>query len=241
MLNRIINFFWFFLYVSNIQFTFLPDKIRTRLIVGLIGICYYFFCFKGYDFYRIGIVIRKIIPLAVCMGLSMLMNMSTQYWFLQYVILQIIYMFGAVFVIHTTKISKLTTLLWYFLIYVCVQDIVAMASFISPMIFELMKSINVSELSADRIQLFEQRSLGFGEFCLFGGGIWIAIGVLCMTVLCKMQRIKLPLYFVFLAMLLGTGLFVARTSLTGVLAIAILFIPFVRYWYRVVYVVLWGW
>lgn len=240
MFSKIINFFWFFLYVSNIQFTFLPDKIRTRLIVSIIGFCYYFLKYKGHDYYRIGIVIRKIIPLAVCMGLSMLMNMSTQYWFLQYVVLQIVYMFGAVFVIQTTKISQLTTLLWYILIYVGVQDVIALSSFISPRIFELMNSINVSELSTDRIQLFEQRSLGFGEFCLFGGGIWIAIGVLCMTILCKMQRIKLPLYFVLLALLLGTGLFVARTSLTGVLAIVVLLIPVAKHWYRGVYIICGG-
>ena len=233
MLSRVLNFIFFFLYISNIQFVFLPDKMRTRLIVSAIGFVYYLFRFKGKDYYRVRNVIKLIIPIAVWMGITIIANMSGQYWFLQYVAMQILYMFGAVFVIHTGKIDKLTTLLWYFVIYVGIQDTIAMVSYQVPQLSAFIRSIQESGISEDRAKLLLLRTGGIGEFSLFGGGMWVAMGFLCMTMLYKMEKLSSPIYIIFLITLLITGLFIARTSLTGLLSVVLLFLPFKKNWKKV--------
>ena len=92
------------------------------------------------------------------------------------------------------------------------------------------------ELSADRIdELSTLRAFGLGEFGLFGGGAWVAIGMLVMTILYRMNKLNGYLYASFLIVLLITGLFVARTSLTGLIALSLLLIPIKKNWKRVLY------
>lgn len=240
MLGRVINFLYFFLYISNIQFVFFPDKLRTRLLVSAIGFIYYLFRFKANDYYRVWNVIKLIIPLAVWMSLTIIANMSSQYWFLQYVAMQVLFMFGAIFVIHTGKIDKLETLLWYFVIYVGIQDTIAMVSYQIPQVSMFIRSIQVSGISEDRANLLLLRTGGIGEFSLFGGGMWVAMGILCMTMLYKLKKLNFPIYIVMLITLLITGLFIARTALTGLLSLVILFIPFRKNWKKMFLWTAWG-
>lgn len=233
MVRKILSFILFFLYVANIQFVFLPDRIRTRLVVSVIGLLYYFFQFGGKDCYKIKNVALLIVPLTLSMLMSMVVNQSSQYWFLQYVALQLIFMFGAVFVIDYGRLQSLPSLLFNFLIYVCIQDIIAFVSFQVPMVASLMRMVQVSELSDERMQLFEMRAVGFGEFVVFGGGVWIAIGLLCLTLLYKLKRIKTFFFVAIYIFLLGTGLFVARTSLTGFFSLILLLFPLKKGWYKV--------
>lgn len=240
MYKKILCFILFFLYVANIQFVFLPDKMRTRLIISVIGFIYYISRFKASDIYRIVDVVKMIIPLAIWMGFSIVANSSTQIWFLQYVVLQILFMFGAVFVIHFGKLYKITTLLWFFVIYILTQDIIAFSGLQMPTIYSLLDSIQVSELSESRRQIIETRAFGFGEFAVFGGGVWIAIGLLCMTLLYKLKEMSTYVYILLFMLLLGTGLFVARTSLTGLLSVVILLFPINKNKKKMFFLVIWG-
>ena len=224
--GQLLMYFTFFLYVSNMQFRMFPDKIRTRLIIGVIGFAYYFVHFKGRDAYNVKYLIKLIFPLAIWMMLSILINLSDQVWFLQYVILQVLYAFGAIFVIHIGKIDSFCKLLWMFFLYVIIQDSIAFIGFFIPSLSLLINTIQVPELSADRIdELSTLRAFGLGEFGLFGGGAWVAIGMLVMTILYRMNKLNGYLYASFLIVLLITGLFVARTSLTGLIALSLLLIP----------------
>lgn len=238
--KRILSFLLFFLYVANIQFVFLPDKIRTRIIISIIGFIYYFLWIKKKNRYRIADVVKLILPLSLWMGFSVLANGSTQIWFLQYVVLQVAFMFGAVFVIHVGRIYQFSTLLWFIVIYVGIQDLIAFVSFQMPQISNLMRMIQISELSAERTQLLDLRAVGFGEFAVFGGGVWIAIGILCLTMLYKTKKIVLPIYASLLTILLGTGLFVARTSLTGLISLVLLLFPIKRNVYKGVLLFIFG-
>ena len=234
MIGKIINFILFFLYLSNIQFTFMPDRIRTRLIVGVIGFIYYFFRFGGKDYYRVGKVVLLIMPLALWMFFSIALNTQSQFWFLQYVALQLIYAVGAVFVIHTGKLYEFSRLLWMVTIYVIIQDVVAFSTFLIPSLSLLLYSFQVPELSADRADdLLRLRAIGIGEFGLFGGGMWVAIGLLSLTMLYRMKKLRGIVYMAFFIALLITGLFVARTSLTGLLALSALVVPLKKNWHKV--------
>lgn len=234
MIGKILNFILFFLYLSNIQFTLMPDRIRTRLIVGVIGFFYYFFRFGGKDYYKVGKVVQLIIPLALWMFFSIALNTQSQFWFLQYVALQLIYAVGAVFVIHTGKLYEFSRLLWMVAIYVIIQDVVAFVTFQIPSLSLLLYTFQVPELSADRADdLLRLRAIGIGEFGLFGGGMWVAIGLLSLTMLYRMKKIGGIVYMgVFIALLI-TGLFVARTSLTGLLALGALVVPLQKNWHKV--------
>ncbi len=241
MLSKLVNFFWFFLYISNIQFPFLPDKARTRLLVSLVGFVYYLFKFKGHDEYGVSKLVKMILPLALWMFFSIAINSSDQIWFLQYVVLQMIYAVGAVFVIQTGKLYEWSSLLWMMVIYVVIQDTIAFVAFQIPSLTPLLYSIQVPELSADRAdELLQIRAIGLGEFGLFGGGIWVAIGLLSLTMLYKMEKIKGIIYIVLFMYMVITGLFVARTSLTGLLSLTLLLVPLKKNWYKALIWAAWG-
>ena len=238
----LLRYIVFFLYLSNIHFLFLPEKLRTRILVGIIGLIYYVIKFKGKDIYKVRLPITFIYPLALSMLLSIIINMSDQLWFLQYVIQQIILIFGAVYVIHITRINKFTTLLWYFLIYIIIQDTFAFVSLLIPRIWDvigLMVDKGVSESTELEIES-QFRAFGFGDFHLFGGGVWVAFGLLSLTFLYKCKEIASIMYVLLFVYLLITGLFVARTALTGLIAISVLLIPFRKSWYKIIVWAIWG-
>ena len=192
----LLRYIVFFLYLSNIHFLFLPEKLRTRILVGIIGLIYYVIKFKGKDIYKVRRPITFIYPLALSMLLSIIINMSDQLWFLQYVIQQIILIFGAVYVIHITRINKFTTLLWYFLIYIIIQDTFAFVSLLIPRIWDVIGLIvdkGVSESTELEIES-QFRAFGFGDFHLFGGGAWVAFGLLSLTFLYKCKEIASIMY-----------------------------------------------
>lgn len=225
-MSYITGFLLLFLYISNIQLVFLPDKIRTRLIIGVIGAIYYMFKYLGKDTYRIKALVATIIPLALWMGFSIACNTDSQYWFLQYVLLQIVYMFGAAFVIDVSGIKAKDTLLLYVVGYVIIQDAIAFANLMTPSVSTILNYIQVDQFAEEKTFLKGFRAMAFGEFAVFGGGIWIAIGQLALTQLYKKNKIHLYLYIGLFAFLFVTGLFVARTSLTGLISLLLLLTPF---------------
>ncbi len=225
-MSYITGFLLLFLYISNIQFVFLPDKIRTRLIIGVVGAIFYMFKYIGKDTYQIRALIMTIMPLALWMGFSIVCNTDSQFWFIQYVIMQIIYMFGAAFVIDVSSIKARDTLLFYIVCYVIIQDAIAFANLMTPAVSTILNYVQVDQFAEEKTFLKGFRAMAFGEFALFGGGIWIAIGELALTQLYKKNRIHIYLYMGLFMFLFVTGLYVARTSLTGLLSLFLLLTPF---------------
>ncbi len=235
MVRVVLSFFLFFLYFSNIQFVFLPDKIRTRLIVGVIGFVYYVFNFGGRDFYQIRKIAMFLTPLALWMALSIVVNTDSQTWFLQFVILQILFAFGAAMIIHIGNLNDYSKVLWFFLCYVVIQELVSFASYQIPAITSLIHRFQAREFDDNSI-LWRNRAMGLGEFKLFGGGVFVAIGILSMTMLYKFKKLRIEFYIPLLLFSLLSGLFVARTSLTGIFALLLLLFPLRKNWYKL----LWG-
>lgn len=220
-----LGFILVFLYCANIGFSFFPGKLKTTLIVGVIGFFYYFCKYGSKDPYKVGKAVPLIIPLALWMMLSIIFNQSNQYWFLQYVILQIAYIFGAVFIVDVAKIHELKTILWLIAIYVLVQNIIGFLGIQNPAISDFIRSVEKSSFFERREYALGYRAWGFGEHVFFTGGVWTAIGLLVVVYLFKKKYLNQILFWIIVLAMLITGLFVARTSMIGIIGFVILLFP----------------
>lgn len=223
--NAVIRFILVFLYCANIGFFFLPGKIKTTLVIGVIGFFYYVFKFQGKDTYNIKKIVLAILPLALWMGLSIIVNNSDQPWFLQYVILQILFAFGAVFIIDYTQITSIDQIAWCVVIYTLLQNIVAFLGLQLPIISEIIHLVETNSFLEHHEQMAFWRGIGLGEHAFFTGGIWSAIGLLFLTYLYMEKRIKTIFFVVFYLLIFTTGLFVARTTITGLVGLIMLIMP----------------
>ncbi len=214
-----------FLYLANIGFSFFPEKIKTTLVVSLLGVIYYIIKFRLRDPYNIRKGIYYIIPLAVWMSLSILLNHSSQFWFMQFVLLQIVYMFGAAFILDLTRIRDVNTIMWIIVGYVLVQNAVAFLGIQFPLISDFIRDLEKEELFISVEGQLTYRAFGFGEHIFFVGGVWSAIALLIITFLYKRKQISLQWFSVVFFLIVVSGLFVARTTLSGCVALAMLIFP----------------
>ena len=129
MKRKLISIFIFalvFVYCANIHFVFLPALLRTKLIIGVIGIVYVFFSYlHRFPKNNITPLLYTIIPLFVWMSLSVLLNSSGDYWFLQFSLVQIAYICGAWMIVDICGINSVSKLAKLLVLYVLVQNTVA--------------------------------------------------------------------------------------------------------------------
>lgn len=84
-----------FLFIYNICFSFIPGTIRTRLIIGVIGLCW----FLKNKIPRPGVkIISGILACIFIAIIFSLINRHFDYWFFQYMVLNLLYVFGAFFI-----------------------------------------------------------------------------------------------------------------------------------------------
>lgn len=225
VIRQLLGFFFLFLYCANISFFFFPGKLKTTLVVGIIGFLYYIIKYGRKDPYKLGKTIPLIIPLGCWMSLSIILNQSNQIWFLQYVILQIVYLFGAAFIVDFAKINNIRTILWMIAIYVLIQNFIGFLGIQTPAISDFIRSVEKASFFERREYALGYRAWGFGEHVFFTGGVWTAIAMLVVVFLYKKKYINQVLFWFFVLILLITGLFVARTSLVGLIGFVILLFP----------------
>ena len=230
---RILGFILFFLYCANIGFVFFPGKIKTTLVISVVGLIYYFIRFHGKDPYKLRKIIVLIIPLAFWMLLSVLINQSDQPWFLQYVVLQVLYIFGAAFVVDVGKIDSIKYALILVSVYVLIQNLIAFLGMQMPGITNVISTLQHAKDDYYE-NLFEFRARGFGEHYFFTGGIWAALGILAITYLKKIEIVSMRVFVVVFITIFITGMFVARTAMTGIVALLLFLMPIKKNWYKLV-------
>ena len=230
MIKSIGHFLFVFLYFANIGFVFFPGKLRTKLIIGICGILFFFFHNRGYKI--LVDYIKPLIPLFLWMLLSFATNQTGDYWFLQYSILQIPYLLGGIMIAQVCGFNKIEDLAKIIVAYVLFQNTIAFAGLISPSIMTFIQSLEKESIFNTHTHLLSYRAIGFGDHYFFGGGIWSAIGMLFLTFLYKKDIINTFLFYILFGYIFLTGLYLARTAVVGLIALAALFIPLKRNWYK---------
>ena len=238
MKRKLISIFIFalvFVYCANIHFVFLPALLRTKLIIGVIGIVYVFFSYlHRFPKNNITPLLYTIIPLFVWMSLSVLLNSSGDYWFLQFSLVQIAYICGAWMIVDICGINSVSKLAKLLVLYVLVQNTVAFLGLQIPSIRTFIEVTTYDDVMETQVGRLTYRGLGFGDHVFFGGGIWSCLGLLMLVYLYNVKDLSKTLFAILYVYVFFTGLFVARTSMVGIITLLLLFTPFKKNWYKVV-------
>lgn len=216
-----------FFYIYNIGFFILPSFFKTRLIIGLLGVFYYW----GKHVFHVKIrnIIYIYLFFLLYSGFVSVCNAQFDTWFIVYVVRNILYLLGAVYVvdvlIHRYNIS-FNRLLYLILSVILFNNIVSFIGIIFPPLQKLI----VEFQGLSDVQLIQTmmeghgRSIGFGDGNFFFGGIFSGLGLIITVYLRRIGYIKTILSVCFFVTLLITGVFLARTTLIGLISILFLFV-----------------
>lgn len=209
-----------FLYIYNICFAFLPSGIRTRMIIGGIGVIHFLFQTIKSDFHVNGHILWIILLqglYVLCNVLSSVLNSSFDMWFCQFAILNIIYLVGAMWIckMFIKYFSSFDRMLCVIIGCITVHNIVAFIAFIEPSVGEVVLRLQ-GDAELDVINA-GVRAVGLGIGNNFFGGVITAFGEIALMYLISNRQIRTFPGLVVLVIMAATGIFIARTSLIGIL------------------------
>ena len=213
-----------FLYVYNIAFAFAPMGIRTRMLLGVLGIIVYLNYFlNNSTICKITLFNFIFIALAI---VSLAVNQTSDYWFIQFSVLNIIYISSAVllsFLLNKFSISFYQ--LCFFLIFVILfHNLIAFYGFINSDIRSLILDLQQPITANNVYEEYEEiRSIGFGLGNFFIGGGISGFAIILSIYLYLKRKISIVLFSILLSLLVFTGVFIARTTLLGLIGFVLLF------------------
>lgn len=225
ILGILYNGFLLFLYVFNISFFFFPERIRTRILIGGWGFIKRFVGTSHYNKY-----IVEVIALNFCFVLSCcityLFTNNYAFWFTQHAALNVVYMFGGIYIAERYVRSGLISynkFLYYVLIVILLHNILA---FLGYVITPFQKFIlDIQHIGSDEVDVlknivrFHSRAIGFGVGRFFHGGVIGGIGVIISCYLMNRRYISILKGSIILIVVLITGMFIARTTMIGLVGL----------------------
>lgn len=216
-----------FLYIYNVNFVFLPGAFKTRLILGIIGFFYYL---KKQILSQTvcHIIIFYTLAIVYAIGIAML-NQHYDLWFIQYIILNIFYLISAFYIVEMlVKRMNITLLrLLYLIVTVIVlHNFISFLGLLFPPIQNFIitvQKVSDNELILDMME-GRTRSVGIGDGNFFHGGVITGIGIILTFFLYRENYIKKTVCIIYFMLLLITGVFIARTTLIGLISILFVFL-----------------
>lgn len=214
-INRILNYFILFFYIYTVGFVFFPGGLKTRMVIGAIGLFYFFF--------HPNILEKKIMKIVAAFSLTILiwslvsMHLSStfdSYWPRQS-ILWGLYLFGAAMCVSICKLYDMGRIFEAIVICILINNIVSSLCLLIPSF-----GIFIDTIQSDRTGFGMHRAFGLGN-SFFGGGIITSAGLIMWSVLYKIKRIGLLKFLSVFAVLLLSGLIIARTSLLGLIGLLV--------------------
>jgi len=220
----------YLIYLFHISFAPFPTQLRTRLILGIFGICcitYLFVTKKEIQLNKnIFPIISFLLGIILFSITTSIINLSLDIWFIQYAVQSMFFLLAAYFVILITFNSfksglKFLQLIKFIVLSIVVHNIITIILFLVPSANSFFTSIqNYDELASSTISnvsRFSSRFIGLGIGSFFSGGLLCGYGILLSTYIIKnspenTQKIKYIFVFLFLTI---SSLFIARTSLIG--------------------------
>jgi len=235
-LKKLLLLILLFFYVYPIEFVFLP--FHTRNMIALLGFFWIYkyildkkFVINKWVFY--GMIISISIVLLSC--LTMIINMTSDWFFVRQVIVNIL-TFCSVFCIIKTFKSAYRNISFYhianwFVIVVLIQMFITLFMFMDSSFRDLLTDIQrVDLLIADRLGVIIDggiRFVGFGSF-FFGAGVTNGFSLILISLLFKKKTgIFSSLFYIFcFIVIMSVGSIMSRTTLVGgAIALVVLLCP----------------
>lgn len=208
-----------FLYIYNISFIFLPSIISTRIIIGFLGLVY--FSFKRYSNISKSsyILILSILFILVPTIITSVINNHFDNRFVGYVFQNILYLFGAFYIVRFFKI-KMRLLLKYILFLVCFHNLLTVIMFLVPAFGDFITSLqwlNENEVVSN-VAEFRSRFIGIGWGNFFFGGVICSVALIInIHILFSAKGILKTLFYILSYIFIAiTGMYIARITLVGI-------------------------
>ena len=236
--NKIILFLFLFLYIYNIVFIFFPGSLNSRSFIGVLGFIYMLLVTRKIDKSFFNTILLYFF-LIICTSIIIILNISknADYWLLQHLIISLIYLLGAYFLcVSFTKKVSFSSFIYIIVIAILFHNLIAFIAMIShgflqDMIFSIQK--------LDSEIFFElkdgyTRAIGFGVGNFFMGGVTSGLGIIFSFFLYKIKRISIFKLVFFVSLIFITGIFIARTTMIGLIGVLLLFEDFKKDLHKII-------
>ncbi len=209
------------LYFFDMPLFFLPIFIRVRFFLGLIGILYFLYVFKGKInkkvVYNIFLLLVLIFPFIV----TTILNGHMDKWGLRPILNVFVYFAGflLIYFLQKENISTISKIIKFLVNVVVINIIIAVIMFVNPNIKELFFKIQgVNTVFTEGILYVTQfRLFGLGNFFTYQGGVYCSWTLLLIVFLIRnsiSKREKVYLFISYIFVLSG-GMVFARTTMVG--------------------------
>lgn len=230
-----------FLFIFNIALIFLPNGIRTRMLLGLCGMKDITYLFSNK--YVMSAMLLNLYYIILSM-FTMAVNSTNDYWFIQYAVLNMVYCLAALsFGKILSRLISIDSLILYIIYAILFNNIIAFGGFINESIYNIIYGIQHPIVSFS-IQESNVRALGFGIGNFFKGGGISGLGIIFAVYLYIRKKISGILCTSLVLTLFITGSFLARTTIVGFIGLLLLInkennsILLKRFWFLILIAVI---
>ncbi len=219
IIKNLINIFIYFLFIYNISFIFLPSILRTRVLIGCIGLIFFINQTKVIP-KSLNQIFLLCITSILLIALTTIINNNFDPRFIGNTIQNILYLFGAYYIAIRVKLNRLY-ILKLIVLSIFIHNFLALLMFLNPSLLEIITSIQSTgdkfEYALGNVVKFGTRFIGIGAGTFFSGGIISSIGMLASVYIIdnlKKNKLLWILVYIFICI---TGIYIARIAFLGIL------------------------
>lgn len=213
-----INLLIYFLYIYNISFVFLPSILRTRVLLGFLGLIFFVGHTKILPRSLYNILFLCLISILLIM-ITTIVNSYFDPRFIGNTIQNIFYLFGAYYIAMRLKLNRIC-ILKFIVLAIFLHNILALLMFLNPSLLQIITSIQSTgdkfEYALGNVVKFGTRFIGIGVGTFFSGGIISSIGMLAAVyIIDNLKKYKLPWILIYIFICI-TGIYIARIAFLGI-------------------------
>ncbi|MDW9382520.1 hypothetical protein [Chryseobacterium sp. JV558] len=231
IIRHSMNVFIYFLFVYNVSFVFLPSILRTRVLLGLLGLAFFLSQTKIAIPKSFSHIILLCFASILLIVLTTVVNSYFDPRFIGNTIQNILYLFGAYYMVIRVNMDRLYALKLIVLA-IFLHNFLALLMFLNPSLLEFVTSIQSTgdkfEYALGNAVKFGTRFIGIGAGTFFSGGIISSIGMLIAAYIIdsiKKGKLLWILLYIFICI---TGIYIARVAFLGIfLSLAYLVISYI--------------
>lgn len=215
-----------FLYIFNILPPWGPEKLGTREYFSLLASFWIVSILKDLPKTYYLIILANYSQILFSL-LTVFINGTTDYWYVQFVIRNVLYINGAVAIAYMMPKSwSFNDLLILIVLTIIVNDFISLLGFLNPAIRSFILSIQ-SFVDLNQVQntvKFGVRIVGIGQNNYFRGGVINGMGIIILFYLIMHRMIRPVIGMIIIGFMTIVGLFIARTTIIGFLLGMLLFV-----------------
>lgn len=197
------------------------------MIIGAAGFVNQLFNKNYYKRFISNVVILNLL-FFFCVAISFIINNSWAGWFIQHATLNIVYLFGGLYIAGRylgCHISFNEFISWIVII-VLTHNLIAFVGYVYKPLSNFIISLQIDYVENTNIESllqFHGRAFGFGTGSFFLGGVTSGLAIILCCYLINRKYLSVLKGSLMLITLVLTGSFIARTTIIGLIGIILIF------------------